>query len=177
MFSDLYIKIYAFPWHELFSLCFGLLILFREFQKRCQTRWFWRPCLGAILVAWAAVVLYATTFSRSGGVKSVWTAVPFHSYREVLSGGNPELLRSNLMNVVLFAPAGLLTGALLPNCWPIKQRLLWVVGMFFLFSLGIELPQLHHAIGQPESDDILHNTLGAAVGFLLFQIDWEVSSW
>ena len=173
MFANLYIKIYALPWHELFALCFGALILFWELRKCLRTRWFWRPCQGVILLVWAAVVLYATVLSRNGGIESVWAAVPFHSYREVLSGGNPELLRSNLMNVVLFAPAGLLTGALLPERWTMKRRLLWTGGIFCLFSLGIEMIQYRLAMGQAEIDDVLHNTLGALTGFAAFHLDPE----
>ena len=166
MFSDLYIKIYALPWLDLFVLCFCALVLYWKLRKRSRTRWFWRPLLGAILLAWAAVVLYATVFSRPGGIESRWASVPFHSYREVLAGGNPELLRSNLMNVVLFGPAGVLTGALLPDGWPMKRRLLWAGSVFGLFSLGIELTQYHLAMGQAEIDDVIHNTLGAVIGCL-----------
>ena len=122
--------------------------------------------LGGTLVLWIMVALYTTIFSRSSGIESAWAAVPFHSYREVLSGGNPELLRSNLMNVVLFAPAGLLAGALLPDRWPMKRRLLWVGGIFCLFSLGIEMTQYRLAMGQAEIDDVIHNTLGAVIGCL-----------
>lgn len=173
MFSDLYIQIYVMPWYELFCLCFVALIVFRELRKRCRTRWFWRPCLAAILLTWAGVVLYATILSRQAGIESVWAVVPFHSYREVLSGGDPELLRSNLMNAVLFAPAGLLTGALLPDRWPMKRRLLWASGIFCLFSLGIELTQYHLAIGQAEIDDVIHNTLGALIGCLVCVIEYD----
>ena len=174
MFSKFYIKIYALPWPDLFGLCFCALVLYWALRKCCGTRWFWKPFLGAILLAWAAVVLYTTVLSRTGGIESVWAAVPFHSYREVLSGGNPELLRSNLMNVVLFAPAGVLTGALLPDGWPMKRRLLWVGGVFCLFSLGIEMTQYRLAMGQAEIDDVIHNTLGAMAGCLVCDVDSEL---
>ena len=166
MFSRLFLRIYILSIPSLLSVCIFCLICFLLLEYHCGRRWWWRPMLSGTLVLWAAVVLYTTIFSRVSGIESVWAAVPFHSYREVLSGGNPELLRSNLMNVVLFAPAGVLTGALLPAGWPMKRRLLWAGSIFCLFSLGIEMTQYRLAMGQAEIDDVIHNTLGAVIGIL-----------
>lgn len=89
---------------------------------------------------------------------------PFHSYRAVLSGENPELLRSSFMNVLLFYPAGLLACSLLPGTWRRRWKLLLVTLAFALLSFGIEFCQYRYALGQAEVDDVLHNALGAFLG-------------
>lgn len=109
-------------------------------------------------------------------MESSWAVIPFHSYREVLSGGNPEILRSNVMNMVLFAPAGLLIGVLLPDLRSMGRQLLWVGGIFCLFSLAIELTQLRCAVGQAEIDDVLHNTLRTVAGFAAIHLELEKPS-
>ena len=65
-------------------------------------------------VLWVGAVAYFTVLSREPGVPSDFGAL-FRSYHQVLAGGNPELLRSNFMNILLFFPGGLLLGALLPH--------------------------------------------------------------
>ncbi len=170
MFSDLYIDIYILPYHHLLGVCLCGVLLFGELRRRFDLRWWWKPCLSMVLLGWAAVVLWATVFSRGGGLEAEWLTLPFHSYREVLAGGNPEILRSNLMNVVLFVPAGLLSAALLPEKWPMKWQILLITFLFCLFSTGIEWNQYFRALGCAEMDDILHNTLGAVAGFAAFHL-------
>lgn len=55
---------------------------------------------------------------------------------------------------------------MLPDGWPMRRRLLWVGGIFCLFSLGIEMTQYRLAIGQAEIDDVIHNALGTVIGCL-----------
>ena len=88
--------------------------------------------------------------------------IPFQSYRAFFAGENEELLRSNLMNVLLFFPAGLFAGTLLP-----RRRLLPILGIALaaaLLSAGIEVLQFRFALGFAETDDVIHNTLGALLG-------------
>lgn len=164
MLSDLYIRIYILPLPGLFSVCVFCLICFLLLAHHCGARWWWRPLLGGMLLLWAAIVLYATALGRTGGLESSLAAIPFHSYREVLSGGNPEILRSNLMNVVLFLPAGVLSASMLPADLSRLRRLLTTSLTLCLFSLGIEAAQYLGAMGLAEIDDVIHNTLGTVIG-------------
>ncbi len=163
--SDFFIRIYILPYHQLFGVCFCCLVLFWELRRRFERRLWWRWMIGAVLMLWAAVVIQSTVLGRSNGTGSQWALIPLHSYREVLSGGNPEILRANLMNVVLFIPAGLLTAALLPGDWPPARRLLIITVLGSVFSLGIECTQYARSLGCPEIDDVIHNTIGAVAGF------------
>ena len=90
--------------------------------------------------------------------------IPFHSYRKLLATGVFEIIRTNFMNIVLFYPAGFLTASLLPEGWLCRQKLLTVGVLFALFSLSIELGQFYYALGEPEIDDVIHNTIGAVCG-------------
>lgn len=72
---------------------------------------------------------------------------------------------SYLLNVVLFIPLGVL----LPLLWPGFNRLRSVLLFGLLFSLWIETSQLLN-IRNSDIDDLLLNTLGAVVGFLLFRL-------
>ena len=88
--------------------------------------------------------------------------VPFASYATVLRGGN-------LMNVILFYPAGLLLVGFLGDRWKRYGKILLILVICCLLSLGIEHLQYHLGIGLAETDDVLHNSLGGVIG--------AISSW
>ena len=119
------------------------------------------------LVAMAAIVCFTLGIRNAGNENGV-SLIPLSSYYQVLLGGNPEILRSNFMNIVLFYPAGLLAASLLPQKWPGWFRCLLVVLTLTAVSAGIEALQYRHALGQCEIDDIIHNVVGALLGSLTF---------
>lgn len=65
------------------------------------------------------------------------------------------------MNLVLFVPIGLMLRGVIDSCWKV------VAGGCFL-SLSIEVQQLLFRKGLCETDDLIHNTLGALIGCLLY---------
>ena len=137
------------------------MFLFARFVWR-EACWF-RPVLLAGLMIWSYGAAYATILGREPGAAMEFGTL-FRSYRQVLAGGNPELLRSNFMNVLLFFPGGLLLGAILPDRWPRWARMLTAMLGFGAMSLAIERFQYLWLLGNAEADDILHNTLGAVLG-------------
>ena len=114
--------------------------------------------------AWLGAMVYTTLGNRAPGNLNVISLVPFHSYREVLAGGNIEILRSNFMNAALFFPGGVLLGALMPRRWPVWGKILLGSLLLTLLSAGVEYTQYAHALGRVEIDDVLHNVCGAALG-------------
>lgn len=70
---------------------------------------------------------------------------------------------ANLLNVVLFLPLGFL----LPLLWPEWNRPIRVLLFGLSFTVLIEVSQLLN-IRNTDIDDVLLNTLGAIIGFLLF---------
>lgn len=88
---------------------------------------------------------------------------PFWSYKAIMDGREPQLLPESIMNVAVFVPVGLLAGMAF-------RRLTWkkilLVGLSL--SLGIELLQLVFVKGFAEVDDVMHNTLGCWIGFVIW---------
>ena len=93
-------------------------------------------------------------------------------------GKYPELIRWEEISLVPFASGGALThvlniimlmplGILVPLIWPQARSLKAVLGCGFLFSVLIECSQLLNRRNSAV-DDLLMNTLGAVMGYLLY---------
>lgn len=135
-------------------------------KRRFEQHSWWKWLVALLLFAASAGAIYTTLGTRTGGGNLQVNLIPFHSYREVLAGGNPEIFRSNFMNAVLFYPAGLLATALLPEKWPGWCRCVLVVLLLGALSVGIEYAQYFWRLGRVEIDDVIHNTAGALAGSL-----------
>lgn len=164
--SNILVQFYRLP-PEFIAQCFLLLsfaflLLWNRFGA---CRWF-RLWVGTFLILWAAVTLWTTVLSRAPGTVYPPELIPFHSYRKYLGSGNSAHARTNFMNIALFYPAGLLTASLLPERLSRRRLLITVFVVFALFSSMIEYAQYFWALGEPEIDDVIHNTLGAILGSL-----------
>lgn len=88
----------------------------------------------------------------------------FWNYREEL--GMTAVLTNIVGNVVCFIPFG----AILPVLAR-RARNFWVIVMLsFEFSLLVECTQLISKVGSFDVDDILLNTLGGILGFIVFTV-------
>ena len=114
-----------------------------------------------ILIFYLSFVTAITLVERVPTKKAKYQLELFWSYRAIMSGST-ELIGEVFWNVVLFVPIGLLVSALLHR----HQWLSAVSGI--LLSAGIEAMQLLTHRGLFEFDDIVHNGLGALIGFFLF---------
>ncbi|SMF85536.1 Glycopeptide antibiotics resistance protein [Paenibacillus uliginis N3/975] len=75
-----------------------------------------------------------------------------------------EGITTYVLNILLFMPLGFL----LPTIWPQFRTIKNTACTGFFFSLAIELSQLlNHRI--TDIDDLLMNTLGAIIGYLLYR--------
>lgn len=167
MIPQLFVWFYCLPMHAVICILLSAVLLFRCLVQQSRGQRLWRLGLVGAMVLWIGMMLYITILNRQPTLtQPVFEWVPIHSYREVASGGNPEILRSNLMNVALFLPAGLLLGGLLPCGWTVPTRLLTTLSLAACFSLGIEYVQFARLLGRGEIDDVIHNTLGAMLGCL-----------
>lgn len=115
-------------------------------------------CTIATILA-AAAILYATVFSRSISDKGI-DLIPFSSFDRAII--QPEMYRSMLMNVFFFMPLGLA----LPFVFGgrISKRVLLTILVGFLLSLTVEAIQYFASLGMAETDDVICNTLGTAIG-------------
>lgn len=147
-------------------LFFSFLFLFLR-QKQGKKR-FWRLGIFAFALIWLLFIAAVTLMSRSLSESPMAPVlIPFHSYFLAFTGENRELLRSNFMNIALFYPAGLVVCELLPMKWRSGKKLFFVCALFLLLSAGIEFCQFYYALGWAETDDVIHNVLGALTGALI----------
>ena len=106
------------------------------------------------------IVLWITVLHRSLRISNAQLDLLW-SYKEWLSG-DTGLGNEIFANIALFVPFGFMLSAVLP-----KRR--FIIPAAIVLSLTIETLQLVLMRGLFEWDDVISNTIGAAVGVLLFQ--------
>lgn len=114
-----------------------------------------------ILIAFLLIVLGSTVFGRIPGVRS-YELLPLWSYGEIFRG-NVSILKEVLLNFVLLMPVGVIL------VFVVDRRLSWKVGLIVgvFISSTIELLQLITCRGLFEFDDILHNSIGCMIGWVV----------
>ena len=166
MSQSIFTQFYTMPIHNIVILLAIATWICLRLKERFQNLWVCRLLFLATFIGFTSVILHLTISTRDVSATDSLLLVPFHSYREVLAGGNPEIYRSNFMNAVLFYPAGLLATVLLPEKWPGWCKCILVILVFGALSAGIEYVQYTYALGRCEIDDVIHNTAGAFIGSL-----------
>lgn len=163
--------IYCLDFHEVLVLLAFFTGLFCIVCGKFSQYRFWKPIIIAMLIIWAYIVLVQTILWRTPDTTLKPVLMPFQSYIDALKeDGQKELLRSNFMNVVLFYPAGLLAESILPVEWKHVTRLLVVLTVFTIFSTAIEYIQYCYNLGLAQTDDVIHNALGALIGAVVTPI-------
>ncbi len=110
-------------------------------------------------------ILTITILKRDTGDYQIFTT-PFISFS--IAKYNPEIYRGMLMNILLFVPFGLS----LPFCLSDKVKHKYILSIIIglLFTALIETTQFFSKLGRFETDDIIMNFLGAAIGALSYVI-------
>lgn len=156
--GKVFVRIYVQPLHRIVIGMLILLLLWAIFGTIAKKRLWWKLLNTAVFLGIIAGILYATVYSRAEQPQ-MHVLIPFHSFAEAKK--QPELYRSMLMNIFLFQPIGMS----MPNILPQKIRPVALTILFALvFSTGIEAVQYFFSLGRCEIDDVIMNTLGAAVG-------------
>ena len=114
---------------------------------------------GMLLLIFLGIVFGSTVFTREPKAYREYELELFWSWKAVFRGDR-EMLKENLLNMLLLFPAGLLLPPLFHKKLPWWTGL--VVGLFI--SAGIETGQLVLRRGLFEWDDIVHNSLGCMLG-------------
>lgn len=119
-----------------------------------------RDWIEGLLAGYLIFVLAITLLIREAGdvryrITLFWSwrriIQKWAKYRQYSLG----LLRQIILNVVMFIPVGFL----------LSKKGKWAVPISSVISVAIELIQLITGRGLFEFDDIIHNTLGAVIGF------------
>ena len=124
---------------------------------------------GMPLLIFLGVVFGSTVFARQPKDYREYRLELFWSWKEVFHGDR-ELLKENLLNILLLFPVGFL----LPPLF--HKKLPWWSGLLagLIISAAIEIGQLVLCRGLFEWDDMVHNSLGCALGLLFGNIEFIV---
>ena len=109
-----------------------------------------------LLVEYIFLLFCSTVIFRPTGETRQYDFHPFWSY------ARPELLMENIMNLVMFIPVGMLL------CVAFKQMTWWkalLIGCSI--SVTIEALQFCFLKGFSELDDVMHNTVGCILGYMM----------
>lgn len=110
------------------------------------------------------IILYRTVLCRQFNNYQIELR-PLYTF--VLARIQPEMYRTFFMNILLFVPLGLSMPYVLSQK-PRKRNVFIVIGFAAVLSAGIEFLQYYYHLGRCETDDVIANTLGAAVGTLSY---------
>ena len=124
-----------------------------------------KTCIFASLLAeYYFLVLCSTVFYRNVAEQARLELVPFWNYELIVSWKDPRDFWEVVLNIVLFIPIGFLFKG-------INQGIRWwhvlIVGM--MLSIVIEVSQYYLHRGLCETNDVIHNSLGCMIGYLLYK--------
>ena len=121
-----------------------------------------RFVLGALLAEYYFLVLCSTVICRASRGEWHIEIMPFWNYLDIWNQVDyPADLIEVLLNIALFVPIGLLLGGL-----GFKTKKILLLGI--CLSGIIEVSEFAFCKGLCETDDLIHNTLGAFLGYLGF---------
>ena len=160
-------SVYAQPLSKIIFFIFLMVFVWAklaEWSKQYAAKEkVWKILNAVLWFGMILVIIGITLSSRNVGAEEVqWQ--PFYSFQAAKQ--QPEIYRSMLMNVFMFFPLGLTLPYTLPKSWKCKGMLTILFGL--VVSIGIEYLQYHFHLGRAETDDVICNTLGAAIGTLSY---------
>lgn len=166
MIKRIFWNIYVMPLECSVILMLLVAALWPFTKKIFGKKFIWKCGNLMVSVCMIFAILVVTLLSRSSeSVELILT--PFHSFLEAKT--QPEIYRSMLMNVFLFFPFGLTLPFALPEKW--NRKALLTIVLALVLSFTIEFLQFHYRLGRAETDDVICNTLGAAIGTLSYTLE------
>ena len=154
------------------AICLSVLVpnMHSKIPLKAREKW-----ILLLFVTYLIGNLYCTVLSREPGFESKVDLRPFKAYSELsvpveedpreppnlfaafLRGTNP--LDVLILNILLYYPLGYLLPILFPK---LKPKHVILIGC--LCSIATEATQYLLKMGWCETDDVIHNTLGTAIG-------------
>lgn len=116
-------------------------------------------CL-SFLMLYLVYTFLLTTISRRAGSSYRTILIPLKAWWQIFKGSKAKL-KEVFYNICLLTPLGALVPPLL------KYRCRWkdILFLAFLYTMAVECTQFLFKLGYFEIDDILHNCLGAVIGY------------
>ena len=125
-----------------------------------------RTCSGkiyllyAIFFAYVRILIQMTIFSRAPGSRQGISYILLETW-----GNSAKAHAFFIENIMMFIPLGIL----LPVIFRKMRKMSWCVGMGFVCSCGIEFVQLMTQRGYCQLDDVVTNTLGGLIGWVIWK--------
>lgn len=156
--------IYCQPLWLLTLIGIAIIICYARINS-CIKNQAWQRLFNLALVIFSlSVLIYTTILRREVGTNEI-ELQPFYTF--VMAQTQVEYYRTFFMNTLLFVPLGLsMPYALSPK--PCKWPMFLTIIFATLLSAGIEYLQYYYRLGRCETDDVIANTLGAAIGTLSY---------
>ncbi len=161
--------IYCQPLWQLTLIAIVIIICYAQINS------FYRKSLKSLLnfalfLLSLFALAYTTILRREGGTNEI-ELQPFYTF--VMAQSQVEYYRTFFMNALLFVPLGLS----MPYCLskkPYKRNVFITIGFAAVLSAGIEFLQYYYRLGRCETDDVIANTLGAAIGTLSYLLYMKI---
>lgn len=149
----------SFMHYACLSIFLFILYVFFVNLKRCNDKRRWYS--HAFLIEYSYLVLCFTVICRPKGSLEQLFLIPFYDYTKNEFG---VMWVEMLLNVVMFVPIGIL----LPLCC---KSIRWYHALLvgFVFSVIIESLQWTFRCGSCETNDLINNTLGTVIGYLMLK--------
>ncbi|MCI5529987.1 MAG: VanZ family protein [Blautia sp.] len=153
------------------ALGLGVLAAIICFIRFCvQNRYSMKTVNVILFLVYFAVVLYLTIFMRIGTVDTSIVTTPFDDLKNAIQYRDPAMVQHMVLNVLMFVPFGYLIPAMNPES--IRRCSFAFLGGI-VCSTVIEGAQMIFSLGQSDIDDIIANSIGAVIGYLLVRFVWQ----
>ena len=169
-------KFYALPLNSVLGIMVFLLMIWIvfgvAFRNRRKMYKGWKIFNIMLCIFSLLLIIKMTLWGRSVRNKEL-ELYPFYTLTTI--SYNMEAIRTLLMNIILFFPFGL-TVPYVVETIPIKRnkcRCILCILSGFIISVTIESLQYYFGIGRAETDDVICNTLGCALGVLAYVVQWK----
>lgn len=157
---------YNWDYSVLLVFLLAVSIIYIAFKELTTNERIKRIIIFSSLLIYVGLMIYTTLIDReSSSGERVYCLIPFNSYYRFFNG-DTDIMQQSIMNVAFFYPFGFLL-----SCFDseiLKKRKWIIVLLAFLFSACVEVCQYKFALGYAEVDDVIHNTLGAAIGVFAY---------
>lgn len=167
MLSHIYLYIYNQPLDRVANFSIAIVIGWAVLMHFVRENSRLLRCINKFFTASAfIIILYATMLDRNVGSCSHVFLQPFSSLSQ--DRFSAELLRQCIMNMFLFVPLGIFMPYAMPKNDKNKIKTTIIFGL--CVSICVELLQGLFKMGWCETDDIINNTIGIALGTRSYMI-------
>ena len=132
---------------------------------------------GLVLAVYVSIILQLTLICRESGSRIGIDLDVFHGLRGAENDYHWLMLAYVILNGLLFVPYGFVISLFsFVNERKIGIQFLLVLLLSFIASMSIECIQLITQRGYYETQDLLFNTLGGVIGWILFTIIYQLGA-